>query len=305
MSKIKNPLDTANTAVDTADKAANAAGKFKKIVDEILGGSPTHRAKQLFIQEIENDPDLTTSEKMAYLYSYKSIVNQIKNTDQIYTLADLKMKERGKSIEDELPKLDEDWLNYYNDVIKNFSNEGMQAIWASILAGECNNKGSISKKLISILQTIDLKTAKDFSFLCSHSVIVYDEYEKNLIPIFPRLFEVDFKDNLNIQNYLSTIPINSIDLSNLQIMGLITFDDSDSSCYYIEDNKAEVLYYETKLKIKSDKNILVGKVLYTAYGNELAWLLHDVFRNQKDDKYIEFVQNYLKNLNPSIEIETL
>lgn len=298
MKNIKNPLDAANTAIETADKAVDTADKFKKFMDGILEKFPSHRAKQLFINEIENNPNLTTSEKMGYLYSYKSIANQMKNTAQIYTLADLKMKERGKSIEDELPKLGEDWLNYYNDVIKNFSSEEMQAIWASILASECENKGSISKKLISILQVIDKDCAEAFSYMCSYAISYENENDLNYMFIIPGSImsteDLSFKDSC-VKDYYDKNIINFDRRVNLEAFGLIK---ETAMGFCISGNEITLKYcgksIDVKCKNKHD-GIPVGLIEFTAAGKELIKVLGNGLDIKKNPSYIEdFIVRYYK-----------
>ncbi len=162
----------------------------------------------------------------------------------------------------------------------------MKTIWAKILAGECENKGSISKKLISIMQTIDSETAEKFSFLCSHSLEIFDDIGKYMCPIFPRLYISDSLTNPLFNVYISSLPIKDTDIVDLQALGLITYETTASIYFYTVGNKIRISYYGTELYIESTKNISLGKIAYTKYGDELAKLLYNDLSEQKDKKYI-------------------
>lgn len=298
----KQGSDKVSSAIDNIEKGLNIAKESGNLIENILNKIPQYRANALFIKEIEESSDLTTAEKMALLYNHKAIKKQAKNLLSIYSLTESYLNEKNKSLENEIPLLNEDWFDYYNDVVKNVSDEEMQTIWAKILAGECENKGSISKKTISIMQTIDSEMAEKFSFLCSHSLIFTIKENKYIHPVFPRLLEDEYMDNQFIYTLISSRIINNVDLRCLQTIGLLTFDSNASGHFGYRFNKGYVSYYGTEFHIISEKDCIpTGKVGYTKYGNELAWLLHDSLKEQKDDEYIEFVKNYLHEVDPSIK----
>ena len=291
-----------SSTLDNIEQGLNIAKESGNLLENILNKIPQYKANALFIKEIEESSDLTTAEKMALLYNHKAVKKQAKNLSSIYSLTESYLNEKKKSLENEIPLLNEDWFDYYNDVVKNVSDEEMQTIWAKILAGECENKGSISKKTINIMQTIDSDMAEKFSYLCSHSLIFFDKEfnDKEIKPIFPQILDNQY-DNPVINNFILSIPINNIDLFNLQMIGLITFDVTDSGYFCWNSKESITFYYGTKLYITSKYDIPTGKIAYTKYGKELAWLLHEDLKKQKDDKYIEFVKNYIRELDSSIK----
>ena len=280
----------------------NAEANVNGLIDKLLEVSPKYQAIKIYNEEIKKDSKLSPMEKVAFALERRKIFRQAENLASTLSIADLLLKSNDKSLEKEIPNLDEDWLNTYTDAAKNFSSNDMQTIWAKILAGECENKGSISKKTISIMQTIDSKMAEKFSFLCSHSLIFTTDEEKDLNPIFPRLIEDEYKNNQFIHTLVSSRIINNIDIRCLQAIGLILLDSNPSSFFAFICNKCHVSYYGTEFNIISEKgHVPTGKIAYTKYGLELAWLLHDSLKEQKDDKYIEFVKNYMHELDSSIE----
>lgn len=284
------------------DNKTNINADLNGIVDKFFELNPKYQAIKIYNDEIKNNSNLSIAEKMAYMLERRKILKQAENLASTLNLVDLMLKDNGKSLEDEIPNINEDWLNYYSDVVGNFSDKEMQTIWAKILKGECENKGSISKKLINILQIIDAEIAKKFSFLCSHSLIIFDDIGKYMCPIFPRLYISDSSKNSFINSYISSLPITDTDIVDLQAIGLITYETTNSVYFYTAGSKVRTLYYDTELCIESNKNISLGKIAYTKYGNELAKLLYNDLDEHKDEKYIKFIKHFLKEINKSIKI---
>jgi endonuclease III-like uncharacterized protein len=80
--------------------------------------------------------------------------------------------------------IDEDWLLNFFDKCKTIGNEGMQSIWARILAGEANSPGKFSKRTLNTLTTIDQKDAEKFQNFCSFVVSINGK-------LFPLIFDYD------------------------------------------------------------------------------------------------------------------
>ena len=70
-----------------------------------------------------------------------------------------------KDVPDHEP--DHDWTARFFSEVQDVSSEEMQSLWASVLAGEVERPGSTSIQTLSILRSLDLKTASLFRKLCS------------------------------------------------------------------------------------------------------------------------------------------
>ncbi len=151
------------------DKNFELSTDVNEFVDKFLELSPRYKTIKLYNDEIKNNPNLSPVEKMAFTIGRRKILKQAENLASTFNLADLELKTKGKSLESELPTLDKDWFNYFSDIVNNVSDKEMQAIWAKILTRECENKNSICKKLISILQIIEKNEAEVFSYVCAYS----------------------------------------------------------------------------------------------------------------------------------------
>ena len=280
----------------------NAEANVNGFIDKLLEISPKYQAIKIYNEENKNNPNLSRGEKIAYALERRKILKQAENYASTLNFADLLLKDKGKSLENEIPNIDEDWFNYYSDAVKNVSDNEMRTIWGKILAGECENKGSISKKLINIIQTIDSETAKNFSYLCSYSIVFINDDFKEINPVLPKLSVDEFLNDPIIHDFVSSFEINNIDIRDLQIIGLVSYDLSISSVFGYAGYECDAIYYNEKIHITADSEFIpIGEIEFTKYGKELAWLLYEDFHKQKDDKYIEFVKHYMSELEPSIK----
>lgn len=261
------------------------------IIDKIADYFPSLRARKMFFDEIEKNPNLSFNEKLAYLYNCNQILQQIKNSASMFTLTDLILKERGKSIEEELPKLDKDWLSYFFDVAKNFSDSKMQIIWAQILAGECTKHDSVSKKLICILQTIDKEEAETFSFLCSHSVLFKsDDNSSEYEFVYPRVIG----NNNELYRIFENTPVNDNSLMDLESIGLIKYEIRTG--FGFEKTDVIATYFDSDIRLKSKSTIPYGNISFTSAGSQLAKILHNSLENKnaKNQAYLDYIINYWK-----------
>lgn len=63
-------------------------------------------------------------------------------------------------------KIERDWLVNFFDRARLTSDEGMQQLWAKILAGEANAPGKFSKRTINLVATLEKSDAELFQTLC-------------------------------------------------------------------------------------------------------------------------------------------
>lgn len=287
-------------AAKTGKEIADGVNEKSNIFMEILNSIPEYRANKLFIESVENNPNLDYAQKMALLYQHKSVKKATINLNQIYNATDLLLKDKGTSLEEKEPN--DDWFGMYNDIAKNISDEEMQVIWSKILASECINPNSISKKLLSILQVIDAESAKAFSKLCRYSIYANYERRRKFIFIYPKT--ILFKDKIqSLENYFSNI-LSYGDILNLQSLDLIAYDSINQYLYKIPE--IDFHYYNTTIHIKSSNDeILTGSVTLTNEGNKLADILYDDMENQKgDSKFLDYVMDFFK-LYGKCEVEII
>ena len=68
----------------------------------------------------------------------------------------------------------DEWMHFYQDGAKFASDEDLQSLWGSVLAQEIRQAGSVSKRTLAVLRTIDKSTAIAFKRLRSQAIGVRD-----------------------------------------------------------------------------------------------------------------------------------
>ena len=82
---------------------------------------------------------------------------------------------------------DHDWTaRFFNDV-QDVSSEEMQALWATVLAGEVKRTGSTSIRTLGILKNLDHATASLFRKFCSACLLFDPDDKRNQYAIVPSL----------------------------------------------------------------------------------------------------------------------
>ena len=78
-----------------------------------------------------------------------------------------------KTVNGEEP--DHDWTARFFNSVQDVSSEDMQALWARVLSGEVERKGTTSVRTLGILRNLDQATAMLFKRLCSAAVFLGPE----------------------------------------------------------------------------------------------------------------------------------
>lgn len=64
----------------------------------------------------------------------------------------------------------DEWVHFYQDGAKFASDEDLQSLWGSVLAQEIRQTGSVSKRTMGVLKTIDKETALAFQKMRSQAI---------------------------------------------------------------------------------------------------------------------------------------
>ena len=283
------------------DKVADLANKLLNFGNDNI---PFLKANQIYIQEIEKSDKLSTSEKMALLYNAGAVKRNMKNLYSVYELTDLMLKEKGSSLETADLDTDSEWFGMFSDIAKNVSDEGMQHIWAKILASKCDDKKSVDKKLLSILQVMEYEDAEIFSYICANTVWLKDNngYERPAF-IYPEndyvaLFDGCEDSSEKFYDVYDKKIINHPAFNQMQSLGLITYHAGLSS-YCLSDNRNidfVIRYYGDNAKIssKSKKELPMGRIELSKCGCQLVNILSAGQEENKNlhlmDKLIEYYQ---------------
>ena len=77
-------------------------------------------------------------------------------------------QEEGRKVDPSEPN--HDWTARFFNEVQDVSSEEMQSLWARVLAGEVERKGSTSLRTLQVLKNLDQVTAQLFRKLCSSCV---------------------------------------------------------------------------------------------------------------------------------------
>jgi hypothetical protein len=155
--------------------------------------------------------------------------------------------------------MENDWLANFFDKSRIVSDEEMQLLWASVLAGEANAPGSYSKRTVNFLADLDKRDAEQFQSLFS-----FGWYVGGFTPIVFDTSEKIYNDH----------GVNFSTLSHLESIGLIQFDNLAGFRKIHVPKKFPVSYcgkeFILTFEKDSDNEINTGKATLTQIGHELA-----------------------------------
>lgn len=156
-------------------------------------------------------------------------------------------------------EMEDDWVTNFFDKSRIVSDNEMQGLWASVLAGEANSPGTYSKRTVNFLGDLDKKDAELFTTLCRFGWIV-----GNFTPLI-------FDSTDSIYN---DVGINFDVLTHLDSIGLIQFGTATGFNRTGIPKKLTVAYGREPLTLTMEKEegnqLPIGNVLLTQTGRELV-----------------------------------
>lgn len=177
-------------------------------------------------------------------------------------------------------EVETDWLSNFFDRCRLSSDDQMQALWASILAGEANSPGSFSKRTIETVATLSKKDAELFTKFCTFCWMI-----GVVTPII-----LDVSNEIFAKN-----GINFNSLNHLEDIGLIKFDNLAGYVRIMAAQTGKIFYYgkSVDLQLPTDKfHFPLGKVLFTTVGEELCKIVQS---EDSQDYYAYTVSEWRKH----------
>ncbi len=179
-------------------------------------------------------------------------------------------------------EMEDDWVTNFFDKSRIVSDEEMQSLWSSVLAGEANTPGTYSKRTVNFLSDLDKKDAELFKALCSFGWII-----GNLTPLI-------FNSHDQIYNNLG---LNFNTLTHLDSIGLIQFDNLAGFRRIDLPKTFTVFYCQRPLVLTMEKDaenqLPIGNVLLTKVGAELATVCEvpevDGFDDYVKEKWAKYI----------------
>ena len=178
--------------------------------------------------------------------------------------------------------LDEDWVAHFFDRCDKVSNEQMQSLWSSHLAGEATNPGTYSKRTVDFIATMDKSDADLFTKFCQFVWVIGE--------VTPLIFDPQ-------ADIYTSQGINFTSLKHLDSIGLISFESVSGYRKLRLPKQAMIFYYgmPTLAEFAKEENneIQVGKVLLTQAGKELV----NICGSQRSQEFYEYAIKELSNQN--------
>lgn len=178
--------------------------------------------------------------------------------------------------------LDEDWVAHFFKQCDTVSDKEMQSLWAKLLSGEASAPGTYSRRTVDFVSSIDKRDAELFSNFCQFAWFMGD--------IFPLIFDT------NAEIYRNQ-GVNFSNLTHLDAIGLISFRSTDGYVLKGQPKHKLLHYYGRQVSIEfpldNDNEFILGKVLLTAVGKELA----PICGSKKNPEFYEYVVKQLFDKN--------
>jgi len=192
--------------------------------------------------------------------------------------------------------MEDDWVTNFFDKSRIVSDEDMQNLWSSVLAGDANAPGTYSKRTVNFLSGLDKRDAELFQALCSFGWVVGK--------FSPLIF--DFEDQIYIDNGLDFSTLNHLDS-----IGLIQFGHITGFIRKGLPKTYSVFYCGKELILTLEKDsenqLPIGKVLLTSVGEELATVCKvsgiDGFEDYVKEKWAKYIPHE-NNTEQSSEDDT-
>lgn len=262
----------ANNFIDKVSSALEWMVTPKNIKPAII------EANKSIIEEIANRQDINPIERAAIVSNYKKIVKEYQNQVDIIRIA----------VEHLDPNLvpgdvNNDWITFFFDKVKDVTEDYMKEIWGKILAEEFNKPNSYTKQFIHILSIMDSKLAKSFQKIRS-SCFYAEPY------IYTFIYRTNGKEIKNVNKY-QEMSLYISDFKELDSLGLIQHRYSDFHSLVIKNKTFD--YGNRQVKLNTDKrSIAIGNVTLTSVGKQLCRIVPMKY----DDKIFELCIDSWKKL---------
>lgn len=183
-------------------------------------------------------------------------------------------------------KMEDDWVTNFFDKSRTVSDNEMQDLWASVLAGEANSPGSYSRRTVNFLGDLDKRDAELFSALCSFGWFVG--------AFTPLIFDTQ-------ASICNEKGLNFNTVSHLDSIGLIQFNNLSGFSRTGLLKNFMVAYCGEPLNLtmgkEEDNKLSIGKVFLTQVGIELA----RVCQAPRVEGFVDYVKEKWSQHLPKIE----
>lgn len=257
--------------VDLGNIGEPAAGIVNNFMDKIsgaLGWMVTPKdikpaiieSNKSLIEEISKRQDINPIERAAIISNYKKIIKEYKTQTDIMRIAVEHLKPGFKPEE-----VNNDWITFFFDKVKDVTEDYMKEIFGKILAGEFNNPNTYTKQLLHAMSIIDSKIATSFQKLRKCCFCISSEW-------YVFIYNRSYEDNIDNGRQYERLNINYADIKELDNMGFVKY--RHSNFFTIRSNHIEVCYGNKTIELSQENNrIVTGNVSLTNMGKQLCNLI--------------------------------
>jgi hypothetical protein len=175
--------------------------------------------------------------------------------------------------------VDDDWITHFYDKCRLISDEEMQKLWSTVLAGEANSPGRYSKRTVTLLSSLDKQDAILFQKLCSFGWMIGD--------VVPLIYD-------HQADVYTKMGITFSSLQHLDAAGLISFQSLGGYTKKGFPQRVAIHYYGRAVTVefpKPEQNQLeIGSVLLTQAGQQLA----PICASGPCDGFLDYVKDQWK-----------
>ncbi len=161
-------MPVGNSLINLGDLSKPATVLIEKISDAVGIIYEPHRIRQRALAEVDakaihavGDIKIQEVSKRALMRLVQEETRKQENIESITAKAIPQLSENSNP-----QNIENDWLLNFFDKCKVISNEDMQKMWATVLAGEANKPDSFSKRTIDTLAMMSKNDAQLFMQLC-------------------------------------------------------------------------------------------------------------------------------------------
>jgi hypothetical protein len=173
--------------------------------------------------------------------------------------------------------VDDDWIAHFFDRGRLTSDEAMQRLWSSVLAGEANEPGSFSRRTVNLLADLNRADAELFTRVCDFGWLIEghelgqlrgcNQTALQTVPVIFSVGEKIYRDN----------GLSYAKMCHLDSLGLVRYNDF-SVWWHGIPQVTQMFYFEKRYPVafrepnfdKSEYGVPIGNILFTRAGYELA-----------------------------------
>jgi hypothetical protein len=224
----------------------------------------------------------------------KKKINLLGTTKKVFAL----IEENSEDENIQSNNIDIDWFDRWREYAEKANADEVQYLWARILNQEIRNSGSISLRTLDFIRYISRDEALSIEKICSIAFkgsIIYHVSNKNAEWI---------DGNITL---LDQININSMNLMELQYLGIIESVDTMGAIYELRSQSNDIYLYRVKINehiITIKNNDKTAKIVYSGFPlTKLGRELRNILLPKTDMNYINIIFDRMKELGFEVEIQ--